>query len=138
MLARPIRFIAEPIIAHFDQPPILEKKPGCPDRFTWREQEFRVAECLAEWFDYHRRGRMARNMSPPHAATAAQRGSWGVGQFYFRVRVQDGRIFDIYYDRAPKHADQRKGAWFIYRQLALDEAETGDASPGGEDDPHGQ
>lgn len=133
MLAKPIHFIGEAISALFDQPPLLEKKPGCPDRFIWREREFRVVERLGEWFDYRRRGRMARNMTPAHATTAAQRGSWGVGQFYFRVRVQDGRIFDIYYDRAPKDTDQRKGAWFIYRQLALDEAQAGDKSLGGED-----
>jgi hypothetical protein len=73
---------------------------------------------LAEWRDYTRRGRMARNMQPQHAAVASQRGSWGVGLFYFRVRVDGGQIFDLYYDRAPKSADARKGAWFLYRELS--------------------
>lgn len=101
----------------FDQPPLIEKKPGCPDGFMWRGETFRIIELLGEWFDYHRRGRMARNMQPEHAATAERRGSWGVGKFYFRVNTDDGRIFDIYYDRAPKDADTRKGAWFIYQEL---------------------
>ena len=115
----PVQFICETISVGFDHPPMLEKKPGCPDEFIWREQRFRVIELLAEWHDYKRRGRMARNMLPTHAATAERSGSWGVGQAYYRVRTSDGRIFEIYYDRAPKDAGQRKGEWFIYRELSL-------------------
>jgi len=60
---------------------------------------------------------MAHNMRAEHAATAEVRGSWGVGRHYFRVRTFAGRIFDLYYDRAPKNADNRKGAWFLYREM---------------------
>jgi hypothetical protein len=79
---------------------------------------FEIVEILSEWHEYKRRGRMARNMSPEHAAVAESRGSWGVGQDYYRVRTTDGRIFDIYYDRAPKDVNHRKGGWFLYRELA--------------------
>jgi hypothetical protein len=115
---KPIRFIGEPIEVSFDEPPLLEKKPGPPDSFTWQGQEYAVVEVLSEWHDYGRRGRMARNMQPQHARRAAQRGSWGVGQDYFRVRTDAGRIFDLYYDRAPKSADRRKGEWVLYREMA--------------------
>jgi len=111
------RFIGEPIQVEFDQAPVLEKKPGCPDRFVWREEMYQVIEILGEWRDYARRGRMASNMRPEHAAAASQRGSWGVGRYYFRVRTDAGRIFDVYYDRAPRRADDRKGAWFLYREM---------------------
>ncbi len=121
MDARPLRFIGEPVDVEFDTPPLLEKQPGCPDRFVWREHAYRIAEVLGEWRDFGRRGRMARNMTPAHAAVASQRGSWGVGRFYFRVRTASRRVFDLYYDRAPKDADSRKGAWFLYRELALDD-----------------
>lgn len=113
----PIHFFEEPIQVHFSEPPLLEKKPSSPDGFTWRGEEFTVTELLAEWFDYERRGRFARNMLPQHAAAASVKGSWGVGKFYFRVRTSAGRIFDIYYDRAPKDAGRRKGDWFIYQEL---------------------
>jgi hypothetical protein len=113
----PLRFIEEPIQVLFDQPPAIEKKPPCPNGFIWREVTFHIVEMLAEWHDYDRRGRYARNMQPAHAATAARKGSWGVGQFYFRVRIEDGRVFDLYYDRAPKDVDTRKGAWFLYREM---------------------
>jgi hypothetical protein len=114
---KPLRFISEPVEVIFDDAPLLEKKPGCPDGFIWRGEQFRVVELLSEWHDYHRRGRMARNMRPEHAAVAETRGSWGVGQDYYRVRTGGNRIFDLYYDRSPKDADRRKGAWFLDREM---------------------
>ena len=119
MEAMPKRFIGEPIRVEFNEPPALEKKPDCPDRFIWREAVYSIEEVLGEWHDYQRRGRMARNMRPEHAASAERRGSLGVGQFYFRVRTGGGQIFDLYYDRAPKDADHRKGEWFLYQELHL-------------------
>ena len=67
-------------------------------------------------------------MRPAHAAVASTRGSLNVGRFYFRVRVvlsgsanagqPGGYIFDLYYDRAMKNVDNRKGQWFLYRELS--------------------
>ena len=113
-----MHFIGEPIEAVFDDTPALEKKPGCPDRFTWRDEVHRIVEQLSEWHEYERRGRMARNMRTEHLATASIRGSWGVGRDYYRVRTDTGRVFDIYYDRAPGKASDRKGGWFLYREMA--------------------
>jgi hypothetical protein len=115
------RFIAEEIAVEYDQPPTLEKKPGCPDGFIWQEERFEIVELLQEWHDYRRRGRMARNMQPAHAAVAENRGSWGVGRDYYRVRTKTSRIFELYFDRAPKDVDRRKGAWFLFRELATEE-----------------
>jgi hypothetical protein len=111
------RFINESIEAIFFNAPLLEKKPGCPNVFIWRDISYQVREVISEWHDYRRHGRMARNMQPKHAAIAETRGSWGVGQDYYRVKTESGLIFDIYYDRAPKDSDNRKGEWFIYREL---------------------
>lgn len=116
---KPLHFISEPIEVIFDKPPAIEKKPTCPNGFIWRGTAYHIVVMLAEWHDYQRRGRMARNMQPQHATVAETRGSWGVGQFYFRVRVDKGQVFDIYYDRAPKNADLRKGAWFLYREMSV-------------------
>ncbi|MGE5248831.1 MAG: DUF6504 family protein [Bacteroidota bacterium] len=113
----PVQFLDRPITPVFDTPPAREKTPGCPDGFVWDGQSYRIVEKLAEWSDFTRRGRSARNMRPAHLETAASRGSLGVGRFYFRVKVDSGRIFDLYYDRAPKDADRRKGQWFVYREL---------------------
>jgi hypothetical protein len=118
MSSVPFRFIGEAIRVEFDKPPALEKKPGCPNRFTWRGETYCIVEKLSEWHDYRRRGRQADNMRPEHAAVAARRGSWGVGRDYYRVRTENGRVFELYYDRAPKNAIDRKGAWFLYREIA--------------------
>ncbi|NLF02752.1 MAG: hypothetical protein GX601_17435 [Anaerolineales bacterium] len=121
----PQRFVGEPITVQYDALPRLEKKPGCPNEFVWRDHVYRIVRTLYEWHDYRRRGRMARNMQPAHAATASLRGSWGVGRDYFRVQVDTGQVFEIYYDRAPKGAKNRKGAWFLYREFP----DEGDAVP---------
>jgi len=113
----PIHFYDDPIEVIFDTPPAREKTPDCPVGFTWQERTYRITEILSEWSDFTRRGRFARNMRPAHATVAVTRGSLNVGRFYFRVKVESGQIFDLYYDRAMKSVDERKGQWFLYREL---------------------
>lgn len=126
----PLHFFDQPIEVHFDQELKLEKNPDVPpNSFIWEGRIYRVLELLASWNDYKRRGRMARNMQPQHAAVASTRGSLNVGRFYFRVRVavhpavqlpdeqKTEQVFDIYYDRMMKSVDDRKGQWFIYREM---------------------
>lgn len=113
----PIHFFDETIQVLFDVPPVREKAPHCPNGFVWNNKRYRVTESLSEWTDFTRRGKMAKNMRPAHAMTAATRGSLNVGRYYFRVQVDTGQIFDIYYDRAMKSVDKRKGEWFLYREL---------------------
>jgi hypothetical protein len=123
----PIHFYDHPIEPIFDTPPAREKTPDCPNGFIWEEKTYRVIEMLSSWSDFTRRGKMARNMRPAHAAVASSRGSLNVGRFYFRVRVvlsssstagqPESQVFDIYYDRAMKNIDNRKGQWFIYREM---------------------
>jgi hypothetical protein len=119
MVLKPLQFIGQEIRVEFDTDPTLEKKPPAPDRFTWDGQVHQVESVLSEWQDFQRRGRMARNMRPENAAKARRRGSWGVGRFYFRVHTSTGRIFDLYYDRAPKNVVDRKGSWFLDREMGL-------------------
>jgi hypothetical protein len=114
---QPLHFLDLPIDAIFDTPLIREKTPECPNGFIWEDKTYRVVEMLSSWSDFKRRGKMARNMRPAHAEVASSRGSLNVGRFYFRVKVETGQIFDIYYDRAMKNVDERKGQWFIYREL---------------------
>jgi hypothetical protein len=132
----PLHFYDQPIEPIFDTPPVREKAPDCPNGFIWEDKTYRVTEMLSSWNDFKRRGRMARNMQPAHAAVASTRGSLNVGRYYFRVRVEVAKsssstagrsnsvagptreqIFDIYYDRAMKNVDDRKGQWFVYREM---------------------
>jgi len=109
----PSHFYDELIQVHFSTPPVLEKKPTCPDGFTWREEYFSISELLEEWADFKRRGRMARNMAPAHLASASRLGSRGVGRFHFRVKTSGGRMFELYFDRAPEDVDNQKGRWYL-------------------------
>jgi len=125
----PLHFLDQPIEPIFDTPPAREKAPDCPNGFIWDDKTYRVLEMLSAWTDFKRRGRMAKNMQPAHAAAASTRGSLNVGRYYFRVRVivrstvellnerTKEQIFDIYYDRAMKNVDDRKGQWLVYREL---------------------
>lgn len=115
---QPTHFIDEPIAVIFEHPPLLEKKPECPNSFIWQGQTFEITQLLSEWFDFERRGRNARNMQPQHASRASVKGSWGVGRFFFRVQVAQGRTFEIYYDRAPLDALHGKGGWFLFLERA--------------------
>jgi hypothetical protein len=113
----PLRFIGEEITVEFDQVRFPLKKPSAPDRFIWSECEYKVTQVLSAWREYERKGRMARNMQPHNLRIAKKQGSWGVGRFYFRVQVQGGRVFDLYYDRAPEDASDRLGHWFLWREM---------------------
>ncbi len=117
MNLKPTRIISETVEVIFEKPPLLEKRPGCPNGFIWGDETYTIVELLSEWRDFTRRGRMARNMRPANQRKTVRRGSIGVGRFYFRVRVADGRIFDLYYDRAVLSVDQRKGFWTLHQEL---------------------
>lgn len=115
------RYIGEIITVEFDRPPLFSKRPHCPDRFIWRDEAHAIVEVLGQRVDFGRRGDMARNMQPEHAARAAQRGSWGVGRYFFTVRTAEGRAFELYYDRAPKGSDHPEGEWFLRYEILAGE-----------------
>jgi hypothetical protein len=110
-------FISEDITVHFDSPPLHPKSPPCPSGFTWRAEKVEITRCISEWKDFTRRGRMARNMQPQHAEVASNRGSWGVGRFYFEVETDKNQRFRLYFDRAPKDVFDRDGHWILLAEL---------------------
>ncbi len=107
--SKPIQLIDEPIIVEFKKPSIIEKTPPCPDAFVWDGNHFDVVECMNQWHDFSRRGRMARNMKDEHLEAAAIKRLLGRWPFLFSSESKKGRIYDLYYDRASKNAEHRKG-----------------------------
>jgi hypothetical protein len=95
----------------------LAKRPACPSSFIWRGEKHVVLRCLMEWKDYARRGKMVHNMREGRAAAAEGRGSRGVGRYYFRVITEAARVFDLYYDRAPKNVLDKKGSWHLLQEI---------------------
>jgi len=110
-------FIDELIEVGFDRELLIKKSPDCPSYFLWKKEKFHINELLLAWNDLSRRGTSAKNMRPAHLERAGVKGSWGVGRFFFRVKTREGRIFDIYYDRAPKNSAEGAGQWFLFREL---------------------
>jgi hypothetical protein len=110
------RFYGEPIQPEFALPPALLKKPGSPVRFQWRGETYLVTEVLSEWHEYSRHGRAALNMTPAHAQAALERGSRGAGRDYFSLRTDGGRVFTLYYDRAPKSVSDALGEWILLEE----------------------
>lgn len=113
-----LQFIDQPIEVRFDTPPLYAKSPPCPQAFFWLEKWFVINREVSAWSDFERHGRMGRNMQPAHAARASKAGSWGVGRYYYRVETDEGRVFDLYFDRAPRDVDDRKGNWFLLGERA--------------------
>lgn len=122
-------FISERVEPIFEEERGFEKRPLCPSGFKWRGRTYLIEECSREWRDYARRGKMAHNMRDSHLAVVGKRGSRGVGRYYFRVRTGDGRVFDLYYDRAPRDTQDRKGSWHLLCEMEPGE-QAGPAAPG--------
>ncbi|MFH1689778.1 MAG: DUF6504 family protein [Candidatus Eisenbacteria bacterium] len=136
MKDKPLRFISERVEPLFADEKGFEKRPLCLRGFVWHGQTYQIDECLSEWRDYARRGKMAHNMRPSHLVSAEKRGSRGVGRHYFRVRTNDGRVFDLYYDRAPRDTADRKGSWHLFREMEPGAGPGGGArAAGGEERP---
>lgn len=111
-----VHFVEEPIEVIYNKPQVKTKNPGCPDAILWRSSEYRIVKVLKQWFDYSRKGKMRRNMKDAHRVRAEIKGSWGVGRIFFRIQVDSGQEFEIYYDRAPKNTSDRGGTWFLFKE----------------------
>jgi hypothetical protein len=114
---RPSTFFSARIEVSFTVNPLFSKHPQAPAVFIFNKQKHTIQQVLSEWHSFERTGRMALNMKTAHLEEASRKGSWGVGRFYFRVRTNKNRYFDLYYDRAPESASDRKGHWFLWREL---------------------
>jgi hypothetical protein len=72
----------------YRQPIQVTARAGRPQRFTWREVEYHVAEILNTW-------RLSTRWweSAAYSPGASDR-------HYYRLRCQDGMICDVYHDVA--------------------------------------
>jgi hypothetical protein len=113
-------FISTPIEVYFNKSPTYTKRPPCPSGFNWQKKQYIITKCHSEWRDFTRKGRMSQNMQPQHAEVASQRGSWGVGKFFFDVQTSEGKFFRLYYDRSPKDALDRSGTWILLAELSFE------------------
>ncbi len=116
-----IQFIDQKVEVRFKTPPLYVKSPPCPDALFWDGMWHEIIREISSWTDFTRKGKMKRNMQPQHAARASSQGSWGVGRYSFQVETKEGRIFEIYFDRAPKDVDDRLGNWYLLGERVKNE-----------------
>ncbi len=94
-----VEFITEPIAVEYDRPPAFPRRPPCPQRLIWRGRRLAVARLLGEW----------RRHTPKISSTLAR---LGVARVYFRVRLEDDRVYDIYFDPV-----ENRGRWYISKEI---------------------
>lgn len=120
-----MRFIGREINVKLPPGFSLEKKPPLPEAFDWQGRTHAIVEMLATWHRYGKpEMRTQGGRAPYYVRSGRTQGSWGQGRDYYRVRTEDGRLFDLYYDRAPK-GQRRVGAWFLWRELSAPEEHLG-------------
>jgi len=112
-------YIGEMIAVGYDNPPLFMKKPDCPNTFFWNGSTYHIIEVISEWHDFSRKGKYSRNMKDAHLERANIKGSLGVGRFYFRVRTNENRLFEIYYDRGIKNTFETGGTWVLLQELYI-------------------
>lgn len=116
-----MQFIGREISVRLPQGFSLEKKPPVPEAFECQGKSYLVNEMLAMWHRYGKPDiRTQGGRAPYFVRSGRTQGSWGQGRVYYRVRTDEGRLFDLYYDRAPK-GQRRAGAWFLWRELSPEE-----------------
>ncbi len=78
-----------------------------PVAFRLDDHEYKISAILDAWPDH------GFGKAPLH------RKRWWHRRHrnYYRVRTDDGKIFEIYHDRGTSLEGVRKGKWFLYRQL---------------------
>jgi hypothetical protein len=79
-----------------------EGEPARPVSFTWRDEDFPIESILRSWQDWG---------FPPGSP---RRKDWRLRRHrtYFKVRTDEGRIFEIYMDRKTPEP-----TWVLYREL---------------------
>ena len=94
-----VEFFTEPITVEYDRPPPYPRRPSCPQRLRWRGQRLVVVRLLSEWRQH-----------TPRITSSLQR--MGVARVFFRVRIENGRVFDIYFDPVEK-----RGRWYLSKEI---------------------
>ena len=108
------RFIGESITPSFDDRAVV-RQLSTLHGFTWNGDFYPISAILRTWREsspprWRRRGKRARTRW--HVST--------LGRDYFRVRVADGRVFELFYDRHLQNG-RLGGRWMLWRELDEDE-----------------
>ncbi len=103
-------FVCEPIkpAGVFDASRMARGEPGLPTAFEWRDDTYRVAQVLESW----------KSTGPcTHGS-----GEVYLRKHWYRVLVDDGSSWVIYFDRKARSRAQAHVRWHLYTRRGGAEA----------------
>jgi hypothetical protein len=96
--------ISEPITPRagtFDTARMGRGEPGLPAGFTWRGRSLEIIEELRAWKQPSREGARAG-------------GDLYLRRHYYRLRMDDGAVWTVYFVRQAPRSGNDKARWFLY------------------------
>jgi len=97
------QFVSEPIHpveSTFDPSGMVRGEPGLPKRFTWRDDDYVVAEVLATW----------KEDGPCKSGSSEMY----LRKHWYRVATEQGLEMTLYFQRQPRSKGQSKTRWWLY------------------------
>ena len=94
-VANPPRFISEAITPGGDYAaaPAFGREPPVPQRFVWRDESLVTSEVVRAW-----------------RSTNVDRGDVYLSRHWYELRLADGRLAVVYYDRKARGTQR----WWLY------------------------
>lgn len=81
--------------------PTAVGEPALPRRFKWRERSYDVREVLRGWKEHQ-------------ADRTHGSGELYLRKHWFEVRVDDGSVMKLYFQRQPMSGRSAKARWWLY------------------------
>ncbi len=97
------RFVSEPVQpaeGTFDPTAMTRGEPGLPRQFTWRDEEYTVADVLEAW----------KEDGPCKSGSSEMY----LRKHWFRVATEQGVEMTLYFQRQPRSKRQSKTRWWLY------------------------
>jgi hypothetical protein len=97
-------FVSEPIRPEggtFDTTAMAAGLPGLPQAFRWRGREYAIQAQIAVW-----------KASGPEIGRSD--GERYLRRHYFRLRMNDGTLWTVYFTRHTPPSGSPKRRWFLY------------------------
>ena len=93
-----------PVSGTTDTGGMARGEPGLPRRFTWRDDDYDVAEVIEVWKE-----------SGPCRSGGAEK---YLRKHWFKVKTTCGREMTLYFERQPRSKPQSKRRWWLYTATA--------------------
>lgn len=97
------KFISEsikPLGGEFQTAAMTRGEPGLPERFTWRNTEYAVAEVLEAW----------KETGPCRSGGSEKY----LRKHWYKIRTADNQIMTLYFERQARAKSQAKARWWLY------------------------